>query len=152
MSRSFFWLSRMAVLIAFGPRLIFNPNLSYRFIGHPTWTLSLPLNEEIQSTTPSKRGPVASVGKVLGNRPNLSYRFIGHPTWTLSLPLNEEIQSTTPSKRGPVASVGKVLGNCSTLYKYLNPHLTALTTSSFTSHPPTCAIYLVDAAKGSVYI
>lgn len=90
------------------------------------------------------------MGHQLISNPNLSHRFIGHPTWTLSLPPNEEIQSIIPSKRGPVASVGKVLGNRSTLYKYLNPHLTALTTSSFASHPPTCGIYLVDATKGSI--
>lgn len=90
------------------------------------------------------------MGHQLLVNPELSHRFVGHPIWTFSLPPNEEILSLIPSIRGPVASVGKVLGNRSTLYKYLNPHLLALTTSSLTSHPPTCAIYLVDAAKGSI--
>ena len=90
------------------------------------------------------------MGHQLILNPELSHRFVGHPTWTFSLPPNEEIVSIIPSKRGPVASVGKVLGNRSTLYKYLNPHLTALVTSSLTSDPSTCAIYLVDAVKGSI--
>jgi hypothetical protein len=82
--------------------------------------------------------------------PELSNRFVGHPTWTFSLPANEEIQALIPSRRDPVASIGKVLGNRSTLYKYLIPHLIALTTSSLTSHPPSCAIYVIDAVKGSI--
>lgn len=90
------------------------------------------------------------MGHQLALNPELSHLFVGYPTWSMSLSPNEAIQSIVPSKRGPIASVGKVLGNRTTLYKYLNPHLTALTTSSLTSSPPTCAIYLVDAAKGTI--
>ena len=90
------------------------------------------------------------MGHQLILNPQLSKRFVGHPIWTLSLPPNEEIQSVIPAQRGPVASVGKVLGNRSTLYKYLNPHLTAVLTSSPKSQPPICGIYLVDTVKGSL--
>jgi hypothetical protein len=80
--------------------------------------------------------------------PELSHRFVGSATWTLALPQTEEIGSLIPPIRGPVASMGKVLGNRSTLYKYLNPHLLGLTTS--TPKQKSCGVYLVDAAKGSI--
>lgn len=82
--------------------------------------------------------------------PELSKRFVGYPTSALALPPHEEIRSVIPSNRGPVASIGKVLGNRTTLYKYLNPHLVAVTTASPASHPPTCAIYVADAVKGTI--
>ncbi|KAF8258763.1 hypothetical protein EI94DRAFT_1728071, partial [Lactarius quietus] len=67
---------------------------------------------------------------------------IGRPTafatWASSLPAAEEILSIIPRP--------SVLGNRTTLYKYLNPHLFAVTTSS----PNTCGVYVVDAAKGSI--
>jgi hypothetical protein len=75
---------------------------------------------------------------------------IGKPTafatWASSLPAGEEILSIIPRPSGPVASLGKVLGNRTTLYKYLNPHLFAVTTASSN----TCGVYVVDAAKGSI--
>jgi len=75
---------------------------------------------------------------------------IGRPmafaTWASSLPAGEEILSIVPCPSGLSASLGKVLGNRTTLYKYLNPHLFAVTTAS----PNTCGVYMVDAAKGSI--
>lgn len=52
----------------------------------------------------------------------------------------------------PVASLGKVLGDRSTLYKYLNPHLLGYITlaSGDGGAPPTCGVYLVDGAKGTI--
>jgi hypothetical protein len=78
----------------------------------------------------------------------LSKFYVAYPTWTISLPPKEEIHAIIPNTRGPVASIGKVLGNRMTLYKYLNPHLTLVLTSS----PPssTCGIYVLDVVKGSV--
>ena len=100
------------------------------------------------------------MGHQLILNPDLSTRYLGYPTWTLSFPLDEEIQSIIPATRGPVASVGRVLGNRSTLYKYLNPHLTAVTTATSTAAPSSsfgarpghgvCGLYLVDAVKGTV--
>ncbi len=75
---------------------------------------------------------------------------VGRPTafatWASSLPAGEEILSVIPRPSGPVASLGKVLGNRTTLYKYLNPHLFAVTTAS----PDACGVYVIDAAKGSI--
>jgi ER membrane protein complex subunit 1 len=67
-------------------------------------------------------------------------------TWAFSFSAGEKILSIIPRPSGPVASLGKVLGNRTTLYKYLNPHLFAVTTVS----PTTCGVYLIDAAKGSI--
>ncbi|KIY53056.1 DUF1620-domain-containing protein [Fistulina hepatica ATCC 64428] len=46
-----------------------------RYIGHATWTLALPANEEIVEMLPVSRGPVASFGNVLGNRTTL-YKYL----------------------------------------------------------------------------
>ncbi|CAA7264034.1 unnamed protein product [Cyclocybe aegerita] len=74
---------------------------------------------------------------------------VAHPTWSLTLPPGEDVISLQPpAARGPVASFGKVLGNRTTLYKYLNPRMfTVLTSSPATA---TCGLYVVDSAKGSV--
>ncbi len=71
---------------------------------------------------------------------------VAFPTWASSFPAGEEILSVIPRPSDPVASLGKVLGNRTTLYKYLNPHLFAVTTMS----PDTCGVYVIDAAKGSI--
>ncbi|KII83787.1 hypothetical protein PLICRDRAFT_147866 [Plicaturopsis crispa FD-325 SS-3] len=80
----------------------------------------------------------------------LTRRYVGYPTWTASLAPTEDIVSVHHPRRGPVASIGKVLGNRSTLYKYLNPHLTAVVTASAATSPPACTVYLLDGAKGSI--
>jgi hypothetical protein len=71
-------------------------------------------------------------------------------TWSLSIPNNELIRSIIRPTRGPIASIGKVLGDRTTLYKYLNPHLFAVTTISKPSPNAVCSVYLVDGSKGSV--
>jgi hypothetical protein len=69
--------------------------------------------------------------------------------WSLSVPESEDIQSIVRPPKGPVASLGKVLGNRTTLYKYLNPHLFAVTTVP--KNPSgSCSVYLVDGVKGSI--
>jgi hypothetical protein len=78
----------------------------------------------------------------------LSQFHVAYPTWTLSLPPQEDIRAIIPNSRGPIASIGKVLGNRATLYKYLNPHLTVVLTSSPRSR--TCGIYVLDVVKGSI--
>lgn len=69
--------------------------------------------------------------------------------WTASLPESENIENVISRPVEPVASLGKVLGNRTTLYKYLNPSAVVVLTSSLKSTPPTCGVYLVDAAKGT---
>jgi hypothetical protein len=58
-----------------GHQLVLNPELSDKFVAYPTWTLSLPPEEDIQSMVPASRGLVASIGKVLGNRTTL-YKYL----------------------------------------------------------------------------
>jgi ER membrane protein complex subunit 1 len=45
------------------------------FVGHSTWTLSLPPSEEIKAIISRPREPVASLGKVMGNRTTL-YKYL----------------------------------------------------------------------------
>jgi len=66
------------------------------------------------------------------------------------MPSNELIDSIIRPTRGPIASLGKVLGDRTTLYKYLNPHIFAVTTVSKPSPNAICSVYLVDGSKGSV--
>lgn len=73
-------------------------------------------------------------------------RATAFAAWTFSFSAGEKIVSIVPRPSGPIASLGKVLGNRTTLYKYLNPHLFAVTTAS----PTTCGVYVIDAAKGSI--
>ena len=52
-------------------------------VAYPTWTLSLPVDEEIQALLPAAaRGPVASIGKVLGNRTTL-YKYLNPRLFTV---------------------------------------------------------------------
>ncbi len=46
-----------------------------RYIAYETWSLSLPSDESLQSLMPFAKGPVASHGKVLGNRTTL-YKYL----------------------------------------------------------------------------
>ena len=64
-------------------------------------------------------------------------------------PESETIENVISRPVEPVASLGKVLGNRTTLYKYLNASAVVVLTSSLKSTPPTCGVYLVDAAKGT---
>ncbi|KAG5641215.1 hypothetical protein DXG03_005748 [Asterophora parasitica] len=45
------------------------------YVAHPTWSLGLPQDEDIKTLIPPIRGPVASLGKVLGNRTTL-YKYL----------------------------------------------------------------------------
>jgi len=76
-----------------------------------------------------------------------TYSF--YTTWRASIDPSERIQAVIKRPHEPVASLGKILGDRSTLYKYLNPHLTAILTVSRTS-TPSCGVYLMDGARGNV--
>jgi ER membrane protein complex subunit 1 len=73
-------------------------------------------------------------------------RAMAFSTWASSFPAGEKILSIVPRPPGPIASLGKVLGNRTTLYKYLNPHISAVTTVSTT----VCGVYVLDVAKGNI--
>ena len=52
-------------------------------VAYPTWSLSLPEDEDIQVLLPATaRGPVASIGKVLGNRTTL-YKYLNPRLFTV---------------------------------------------------------------------
>ena len=54
----------------------------HKSIAHPTWSLMLPPGENIQALLPQVRGPVASIGKVLGNRTTL-YKYLNTRLFTV---------------------------------------------------------------------
>ena len=60
-----------------GHRSVFYQELSQYAVAYPMWSLSLSPGETIQRMIPAIRGPVASVGKVLGNRTTL-YKYLNH--------------------------------------------------------------------------
>jgi hypothetical protein len=70
-------------------------------------------------------------------------------TWTFIPPAGEEITSLSSRPvHDPVASVGRVLGDRSVMYKYINPHLLAISTVNPTLS--TATIYLLDSVSGNV--
>ncbi|KAG0188526.1 hypothetical protein DFQ28_004733 [Apophysomyces sp. BC1034] len=71
------------------------------------------------------------------------------PVWTMDLPAEETIAAV--GDRQPyekIALLGRVLGNRNVLYKYLNPHMFAVTTINVGQQ--TLHVRLVDAVKGAI--
>ncbi|KAL1943370.1 hypothetical protein VTO73DRAFT_4445 [Trametes versicolor] len=106
---------------------------------------------------PLKTGPPGQrqlTGHQIPSNVEFTGRYIAYPTWTLPFPPTEDIRTIFARPTDPVASLGKVLGNRTTLYKYLNPNLIGVVTGPSASVPAsksaTCAVYLVDGAKGTV--
>ncbi|KAL0064178.1 hypothetical protein AAF712_008900 [Marasmius tenuissimus] len=61
----------------------------------PTWTFSLPDGEDVQAIIPPTRGPVASLGKVLGNRTTL-YKYLNdHLFVVLTAPHSSSVSTAT---------------------------------------------------------
>ncbi|KAG6829349.1 hypothetical protein H0H92_004715 [Tricholoma furcatifolium] len=58
-----------------GPRGADSDDGERGFVAHPTWTLGLPPGETVTTMIPPLRGPVASLGKVLGDRTTL-YKYL----------------------------------------------------------------------------
>jgi hypothetical protein len=63
-----------------GPRVVghglkLDPNLSDKHVAFRTWGLSLPPGEKVKSIVKPHTGPIASLGKVLGNRTTL-YKYL----------------------------------------------------------------------------
>ncbi|KDR78137.1 hypothetical protein GALMADRAFT_94668 [Galerina marginata CBS 339.88] len=54
----------------------------HKSLAHPTWSLALPVGEDIQTLVPQTRGPVASIGRVLGNRTTL-YKYLNPRLFTV---------------------------------------------------------------------
>ncbi|KAK1228286.1 hypothetical protein PQX77_008674 [Marasmius sp. AFHP31] len=65
----------------------------------PTWTFSLPDGEDIQSIIPPTRGPVASLGKVLGNRTTL-YKYLNDHLFVVLTAPHSSLSTATSSNCG----------------------------------------------------
>lgn len=95
------------------------------------------------------------LGHQLGLDDELSLFHVAFPTWGVSFGEDEEVVTIIKStnKGREVASVGKVKGDRTTLYKYLNPHLSVAISAPSRASPPlsrTCGLYVVDTVKGTV--
>lgn len=95
------------------------------------------------------------LGHQLGLNDELSFFHVAFPTWGVSFGEDEEVVAIIKGahKGREVASIGRVKGDRSTLYKYLNPHLSVVISapsraSSLSSG--TCGLYLIDTVKGTV--
>lgn len=70
-------------------------------------------------------------------------------TWSFAPPASESITSlTSRPAHDPVASIGRVLGDRSVMYKYINPHLLAVTTVSEASS--SASLYILDSISGAL--
>ncbi len=67
--------------------------------------------------------------------------------WSRSFRLGETVLSVDPVGFNSVASFGRVLGDKSTLYKYLNPHLSVVTTVTPASR--AAHVYILDTTTGA---
>ncbi|EJD05202.1 DUF1620-domain-containing protein [Fomitiporia mediterranea MF3/22] len=110
-----------------------------------------------QTIAPKLYFPLLAPGRVLGHQvssePSFTGKFTAYSIWTTLFSPGETVVATfrrPPAE--PIASFGKVLSDRSTLYKYLIPHLVGYVTRSQGGDgvPPTCGVYLVDGAKGSI--
>ncbi|KAG6836912.1 hypothetical protein H0H93_001278 [Arthromyces matolae] len=85
------------------------------YVAYATWTLGLPPDEVVKTMIPQIRGPVASVGKVLGNRTTL-YKYLNP---SLFLLLTAPASGTTTTKSCGLYVVDGVKG--SVVYKVSLP-------------------------------
>jgi hypothetical protein len=96
-------------------------------------------------------------------RPDEFGRFRAYQAWTFSPPPGVDVRVVSPVQRGnayggqeqDIASYGKVLGNRTTLYKYVNPRMTALVLAAASPRlppgaHPACEVVVLDAGKGTV--
>ncbi len=67
--------------------------------------------------------------------------------WSKSFPSAETVLSVEPVGYEAVASFGRVLGDKSTVYKYLNPHLSVITTMSASTG--TAHVSVLDTTTGA---
>ncbi|WVQ97485.1 hypothetical protein IAU59_004599 [Kwoniella sp. CBS 9459] len=100
-------------------------------------------------------------GTVLSGRiPSSSTNGTGFNTaavWSHPFSKDEIVLENRPVQFDAIASFGRVLGDKSTLYKYLNPHLTVVTTFTTTERAITSPsvtgigrVYILDSTSGRV--
>ncbi|KAF9450978.1 DUF1620-domain-containing protein [Macrolepiota fuliginosa MF-IS2] len=130
-------------------------------------SLYFPLRTSGESS-PSPQSGRPKLRRLIGHQISMNEalsqeRFVAYPIWTLSFNDDEDILSLVNPIKGPVASYGKVLANRTTLYKYLNPHMSVVLTSQSgtavvagndaaitTVRKPGCGVYVVDNVKGAI--
>ncbi|KAF8636102.1 hypothetical protein AX17_003807 [Amanita inopinata Kibby_2008] len=115
-----------------------NANLSDRYVAQPTWTLSLPPDEELQAFVPAVRTPVASHGKVLGNRTTLYKYLSGRMFGVLTEPYEDPELAKKKKKKKKSKDTDSSGSTNST------------TSTASTALPVTCGVYVVDAVKGTI--
>ena len=74
--------------------------------------------------------------------------FPGYSTYLTRLDPSHSIYQIVEPSPGPIASLGRVLGDRSALYKYLNPHLIAVSTLHATEDRG--AVVVLDSTSGRV--
>ncbi|KAF9007089.1 hypothetical protein BDQ17DRAFT_1407603 [Cyathus striatus] len=77
-----------------GHKVTFNTDVSDRYVAYPVWSKSLPAGEDIQTLIPTHKGPIASLGKVLGNRTTL-YKYLNPRLFVLLTSPRPEIKDRT---------------------------------------------------------
>ncbi|KAF8678535.1 hypothetical protein AX14_004695 [Amanita brunnescens Koide BX004] len=108
-----------------GHSLELNTDLSHRYIAYPTWSLTLPRDENLHTLIPFAKGPVASHGKVLGNRTTL-YKYLNARAFGV---LTEPVKTTaTASGDAPTCGLYIVDGVKGTIvYHVVLPSVTRRT-------------------------
>lgn len=76
-----------------GHRLPCEKEFTGRYIAHASWTSSLPAGEDIQDVITPPHQPIASLGKVLGNRTTL-YKYLNP---NLLVVLTNTLQTAVPN-------------------------------------------------------
>ena len=115
-----------------------------------------PIDVSQTQASPSQRLNFFQVDTLVNNRQRVAGYSIDAScktaslTWTHTIPISDTISYTfVPASRAhPVASYGKVLADRSTLYKYLNPHIVGIVTTSKTEG--TESVSLIDSISGSI--
>ncbi|KAL1408482.1 hypothetical protein Q8F55_005294 [Vanrija albida] len=72
--------------------------------------------------------------------------FSSNELWTRSFP-GQKVLANSPTAPSSIASFGRALGDKSVLYKYLNPHLSVVTT--LTEATATGHVYVIDTTTGA---
>ncbi|KAJ1562334.1 hypothetical protein HK096_011246 [Nowakowskiella sp. JEL0078] len=83
-------------------------------------------------------------------KPNKKH-YTTKQTWSFHLAESEEIAAITSKTREDITpSIGRVLGNRQVLYKYLNPHLLAISAVASTATSSHLSFYLLDTVTGAL--
>lgn len=114
------------------------------------------IGESLRFALPATSALETAHQQIVGYASPLSqvYPFQAQELWRTAFAPGEEIVSVVKRPHEPIASFGKVVAGKKTLYRYLNPHLLAVVTSTRSGPVPSnsssCAVNIVDGAKGTI--